>query len=236
MSSSSSPGGEVAPGLFVPDPRRPAPGGPNRRGRRLAVRDDRQIRRNPRYRRLFCDRVNHNPTLRSVAKDVAMVLVSFSDDSGKPVWPSQQRLAGILGRDVRTVRRAIAELEGAGYLRIVRHPPERNRRTGRYFRRFNNYHYFCLPQGAVVGQRRVRRACSHLEDTQDRLTPSGGISPPLPGGGDGEILAHDEPPSDDSTDSGPILSRHDSAARFRAAREALQATLRRAPPRTTNPT
>jgi hypothetical protein len=202
----------------------------NRSWRRQAVRDDGKIRRHPRYRSVFVDHVNANPTLRSVTKEVAVALTSYSDDTGKPAYPSQKALAKRLRRDVRTIRRAVSELEATGYLHVRRSEPERDRTTGRYHRRFNNYYCFRVPQEPLTGRRVPRKPSSHLEGTPTPSTFSGRTPPPT-GGGEGYALmsvplgaSANQPletvprpsstPASDPNDGSTVTSRQEAARRF----------------------
>ena len=169
----------------------PSPG-LSRSWRRQAVKDDAKIRRHPRYRSKFLEHINSNPTLRSVTKEVATALMSHSDDSGKPVYPSQAAVAKRLHRNIRTVRRSVAELEAAGCLHVQRSQPERDRRTGRWYRKFNNYYCFRMPREAGEGRRVVRKPMSHLEGTETPSTYLGRTTPPQ-ASGDGSLKIFTEP-------------------------------------------
>ena len=218
-----------------------APGpGPSRSWRRQAVKDDGKIRRHPHYRTKFLEHINNNPTLRSVTKEVAAALISHSDDSGKPAYPSQAAIADRLHRNIRTVRRSVAELEAVGCLHVRRSQPERDRRTGRWYRKFNNYYCFRMPREAGEGRRVVRKPTSHLEGTGTPLTFIGRTTPPQ-GSGDGSLKTVIEPaasappppivaprlyPVDHKPpEEGPaVIDPIKTSARFTALRDALRGT------------
>ena len=214
----------------------PSPG-PSRAWRRQAVKDDGKIRRHPHYRTKFLEHINNNPTLRSVTKEVAAALISHSDDSGKPAYPSQSAIAHRLHRNIRTVRRSVAELEAAGCLHVRRSQPERDRRTGRWYRKFNNYYCFRMPREAGEGRRVMRKPTSHLEGTGTPSTFLGRTTPPQESG-DGSLKMftnpaastpppptvaldlhpiNNEPPEENATVTDPLKT----SARFAALRDAL---------------
>lgn len=144
-------------------------------------------------------RVDKDPTLTATARDVAHALADFSDRSAKACWPAQTTLAERLGVVPKTVQRAIAELEAAGYLSVRRHRPRYHRERAGFARKTNCY---CLrmPKGPVDdyrdGQRRRYRSAewkarasawvaahrpaqpgSGLGDSRDPKSPSGGAHP-----------------------------------------------------------
>ena len=202
-----------------------------------------RIRRHPHYRTKFLEHINNNPTLRSVTKEVAAALISHSDDSGKPAYPSQAAIAHRLHRNIRTVRRSVAELEAAGCLHVRRSQPERDRRTGRWYRKFNNYYCFRMPREAGEGRRVVRKPTSHLEGTGTPSTFLGRTTPPQ-GSGDGSLkmftnpaasapspptVALDlhpidnEPPEENAAVTDPLKT----STRFAALRDALRSASHR---------
>lgn len=144
-------------------------------------------------------RVDKDPTLTATARDVAHALADFSDRAAKACWPAQTTLADRLGVVPKTVQRAIAELEAAGYLSVRRHRPRYHRERAGFARKTNCY---CLrmPKGPVDdyrdGQRRRYRSTewkarasawvaahrpaqpgSGLGDSGDLKSPSGGAYP-----------------------------------------------------------
>ena len=220
----------------------PSPG-LSRSWRRQAVKDDAKIRRHPRYRSKFLEHINSNPTLRSVTKEVATALMSHSDDSGKPVYPSQAAVAKRLHRNIRTVRRSVAELEAAGCLHVQRSQPERDRRTGRWYRKFNNYYCFRMPREAGEGRRVVRKPMSHLEGTETPSTYLGRTTPPQ-ASGDGSLKIFtepaanapppaiaasrlDPPSSEPPEESQVVIDPIKISTRFAALRDALRTTSHR---------
>lgn len=67
-----------------------------------------------------------SPTLRHVLE----VLTSYDDDEGRYVWPGNQRLAAETGISCRHIRRALADLVRAGWLKPEREAQE-SRPSGR---------------------------------------------------------------------------------------------------------
>jgi DNA-binding transcriptional MocR family regulator len=166
-------------------------------------------------RRDVLQRAAHDPTLISTDVRVLGALASYSDDSAKPCWPSQERLAKQLGFSTRTVSRSVGRLEAAGYLAVLRAKPERDRPSGRFRRRHTNRYCLCRPPGRPAeyrpGQHRVYRvaalralqreaeqanagqnSCPDLHDTGDASTPCRGEPNPAPA-----------PPAVDSSSTSP---------------------------------
>lgn len=154
-------------------------------------------------RRDVLQRAAHDPTLISTDVRVLDALASYSDDSAKPCWPSQELVARQLGLATRTVSRSVGRLEAAGYLAVLRARPERDRPTGRFRRRHTNRYCLRRPAGRPAeyrpGQHRVYRlarlralqqdaeqvnggqsAISDLQDTGDISTPCRGEPNPAP--------------------------------------------------------
>jgi hypothetical protein len=154
-------------------------------------------------RREVLQRAAHDPTLISTDVRVLGALASYSDDSAKPCWPSQEVVAKQVGLCTRTVSRSVARLEVAGYLAVLRAKPERDRSSGRFRRRHTNRYCLRRPAGRPAeyrpGQHRVYRvaslralqqeaekanagqsSCPDLHDTGDASTPWGGKPNPAP--------------------------------------------------------
>lgn len=154
-------------------------------------------------RREVLDRAAHDQTLTATDHQVLVALSWYSDDTGKPCWPSEARLATQLGLSERTVSRCVVQLETAGYLGVLRSPPERDRETGKFCRRHTNRYLLRKPPGPPgpwrADQRRVYRSkdlralqetfggsgrrqtsCSDQPDTGDGSTPPGGSHNPAP--------------------------------------------------------
>lgn len=87
-------------------------------------------------------------------------------------FPSNKTLAGILGTDQRSVKRAIAELVKAGFL--LRSEQERNGETGRYS--LTVYTIAVEGEPVVVGLKKKSETGGH------RRHPDRGASSPRPGG------------------------------------------------------
>jgi hypothetical protein len=100
----------------------------------------RALRKDRRRRRCIAERAQVDPTLTAGAVRVLGVLLQFSDDSAKPVWPMMATVAGGVDMAVRSTRRSVAELETAGYL-------ERFMRPAEHRRNLSNQYYFRLPPG-----------------------------------------------------------------------------------------
>jgi DNA-binding MarR family transcriptional regulator len=100
----------------------------------------RALRKDRRRRRCIAERAQVDPTLTAGAVRVLGVLLQFSDDSAKPVWPMMGTVAGGVDMAVRSTRRSVAELETAGYL-------ERFMRPAEHRRNLSNQYYFRLPPG-----------------------------------------------------------------------------------------
>ena len=131
-------------------------------------------------RREVLQRAAHDPTLISTDVRVLDALASYSDDSAKPCWPSQEVVAKQVGLCTRTVSRSVARLEAAGYLAVLRAKPERDRSSGRFRRRHTNRYCLRRPAGRPAeyrpGQHRVYRVASLRALQQEAETPTGGQS------------------------------------------------------------
>ncbi len=95
-------------------------------------------------RRQWLDRIAGENRLTSGAKAWLMLLAKRSDDSGKPVWGNQVKMALHIGRSDRSVRRYRAEAEDLGYVAVYRSKPKRGP-SGRWCRRKANSYYLRLP-------------------------------------------------------------------------------------------
>jgi hypothetical protein len=134
------------------------------------------------------DRISVDSRLTSGAKAFLLQLASRSDDSGKPVWGTQAKLADQSDTSVRTVRRCVAEAEALGYVQVYRARPLRGP-DGRWCRRKSNSYYLRLPppSGHLEAPRRVKPAgrCvvashnrrSHLADNAGPSSPYGERQP-----------------------------------------------------------
>ncbi|WP_158657454.1 helix-turn-helix domain-containing protein [Blastococcus saxobsidens] len=159
---------------------------PSRPVRRDAERQTRQLRKNPHRRRQVLSHVRSDHSIiRSTLATFAVLLEHSGDDAGK-VWPSQVRVARMLGVSVRTVQRHIRELRDAGYLLVYPSPPVRDEATGQYRRKRTNRYYFVFTKTPGRGRRRARSRRSHLHDT-DGVSTTYVVSNPRPVDGGGGV-------------------------------------------------
>ena len=151
----------------------------------------------------WADAVATDTRLTSGCKTFLLLLCRRSDDTAKPVWGTQTKMAHQLGRSDRSLRRYRAELETLGYLTVYRIPPQRGP-DGRWHRRQSNTYYLHIAPAArrdqdaprhqqrtpfsVPPQRRADQyttgstrtpfhphsANAYLPDSNDRPTPFGG--------------------------------------------------------------
>jgi hypothetical protein len=109
-----------------------------------------------------------------------LVLAGRSDDLGKPVWGTQERMGEHMGMSARTVRRYAAEAAAAGFVKVYRSTPQRGP-DGRYYRRASNVYYLVMPatppEEATEAPRRRKKAgycvlkpTSHLADSHGPST------------------------------------------------------------------
>jgi hypothetical protein len=140
-------------------------------------------------RRRWLSRVSRAAQLTSGCRAWLLLLATRSDDLGKPVWGTQERMSAQLGLSARTVRRYVAEAEAAGFVKVTRSAPLRAP-DGRFYRRASNVYWLTTPvaepQGATEGPRRrpkagycVLKPTPHLGDTHGPSTaPLGQGEPP----------------------------------------------------------
>ncbi len=111
-------------------------------------------------RRQWLDRIAADTRLTTGAKAWLMLLAERSDDTGKPVWGNQVKMAQRIGRCDRSVRRYRAEAEALGYVVVYRSKPQRGP-SGRWCRRKANAYYLRLPAKSsteLAAPRRRQRA------------------------------------------------------------------------------
>jgi DNA-binding MarR family transcriptional regulator len=113
------------------------------------------------------------PTLRVIGQ------VWLAHPDGPLPYPSQETLAGRIGRTARTVRRHIAALEAAGLLAVFR-TCARPGGGGRLVRRSNRYQFRDRVATALRACPLPRRRRSHLEDTRVPRPPDRGAAPAPP--------------------------------------------------------
>jgi DNA-binding MarR family transcriptional regulator len=65
------------------------------------------------------------------ARIVYFTLTTYAGAEGQ-AWPKQSTLAAVTGYDERTIRRATADLEGAGFILVEVRNPDSYRRTNIY--------------------------------------------------------------------------------------------------------
>jgi len=107
-------------------------------------------------RRAILDAVAIDARLTSGCKTFLLLLCRRSDDTAKPVWGAQTKMAVQLGRSDRTVRRYRAELEDLGYLTVYRSKPQRGP-NGRWSRRRSNTYYLHIAPRAGQSRDAPRR-------------------------------------------------------------------------------
>jgi Helix-turn-helix domain len=107
-------------------------------------------------RRAILDAVATDTRLTSGCKTFLLLLCRRSDDTAKPVWGTQTKMAHQLGRSDRSLRRYRAELETLGYLTVYRTPPQRGP-DGRWHRRRSNTYYLHIAPAARRDQGAPRR-------------------------------------------------------------------------------
>ena len=158
---------------------------PNRPQRRSARRDTRKLRKDPHRRRKYLSHVRSDHTVIRSTIATLEALLEHSSDTADPVFPSQRRLATLVGCDVRTIQRHIQELRQAGYLLVYVYAPERDA-SGRWHRRKTNRYYFTFTKTPGNGHRVRRNRRSHLNDKDVVMnSPSSNNHPPVEGGGGG---------------------------------------------------
>lgn len=183
-------------------------------------------------RRHFLDRIAVDPRLTRGAKSLLLLLASRSDDSGKPVWGGQNKLAEQSDTSIRSVRRYCVEAEALGYVKVYRSRPQRGP-DGRWCRRRSNSYYLALPPAAspLEAPRRVKPAgrCvvashhrrSYLPDSAGPSTPYG-VSQP---GSSAPVEAFSTVANRPEPE--PMLDHGAASARFAAIRAQLGPSRRR---------
>ena len=76
------------------------------------------------------DTVNFR-SLSAPSRIVYFTMTTYAGSEGQ-AWPKQSTLATVTGYAERTIRRAIAELEGAGFIQVEIRDPSSWRRTNVY--------------------------------------------------------------------------------------------------------
>ncbi|HSH59238.1 MAG TPA: hypothetical protein VK988_06265 [Acidimicrobiales bacterium] len=131
----------------------------------------RELRKDRQRRRRIAERAEHDPTLTDFEVRVLKGYLCHSDDSGARVWPKVGTVAGQVHGTVRSVRRCVAQLEAAGYIKRFMRPVSHQRNQ-------SNMYYFCEPAGPIVDhrpnqRRRPRKRRSHRGTPETAGTPYG---------------------------------------------------------------
>lgn len=108
------------------------------------------------------------------------VLMGYSDNTGRRVFPRMGVVAGHMGIAKRSARRCVAELEQAGYVHRYMRPVDKAMNQ-------SNMYYFREPPGPVVehrpGQRRkLRMRSSDRGGTLETAGTPEGVKEPSPAG------------------------------------------------------
>lgn len=186
-------------------------------------------------RRHWRDRIDREARLTDGAKAWLGLLACRSDDTGKPVWGRQRRMADELGRCDRSVRRYRAEAEALGYVGCYRSKPVREPSTGRWGRCRSNVYYLRVPSRTAstdpAPRRRARATVcdpsdghkprSHRADTAVPSTPSrGATTAPTPPLG-GAPLSEEHPKTDIPPAGEGVLGPEATREAFDRLRRAL---------------
>ncbi len=148
-------------------------------GSRTPKQRKRELRKDRQRRRRIAERAEHDPTLTDFEVRVLKGYLCHSDDSGARVWPKVGTVAGQVHGTVRSVRRCVAQLEAAGYMKRFMRPVSRQRNQ-------SNMYYFCEPPGPIVDhrsnqRRRPRKRRSHRRTREAAGTPYRVEEPPSAG-------------------------------------------------------
>ncbi|HSH61258.1 MAG TPA: hypothetical protein VK988_16775 [Acidimicrobiales bacterium] len=148
-------------------------------GSRTPKQRKRELRKDRQRRRRIAERAEHDPTLTDFEVRVLKGYLCHSDDSGARVWPKVGTVAGQVHGTVRSVRRCVAQLEAAGYMKRFMRPVSHQRNQ-------SNMYYFCEPPGPIVDhrsnqRRRPRKRRSHRRTRETAGTPYRVEEPPTAG-------------------------------------------------------
>jgi hypothetical protein len=186
-------------------------------------------RRNPIRRRQWYACV----TKAKLAGDTArwlLLLGGRSDDTAKPVWGRQTRMAEELTRCERSVRNYRLAAEQAGLIRTYRADPQRHPTTGRWFRPRSNTYVLVFPTKSEgepaevdVRQERVENEKAQLSPSGKSLpdNPCGGENPPREAGSGGGSSDISCPSVNDRDEAPPAPNRERNLAGIAAARQVL---------------
>jgi AraC-like DNA-binding protein len=139
-------------------------------------------------RRRWLQKVSRSHPLTTGCRAWLLLLSTRSDDLGKPVWGTEEKMAEQMGMSERTVRRYVAEALRLGFIKVKASKPLRNER-GEFYRRASNVYYLVTPKddpaGGTPPPRRIQKAgyCvlksrSHLQDSHDLSTAPVGAGEP----------------------------------------------------------
>ncbi len=131
----------------------------------------RDLRKDRHRRRRIAERAEHDPTLTDFEVRVLKGYLWHSNDTGARVWPKVATVAGDVHGEVRSVRRCVAQLEVAGYMKRFMRPVSHQRNQ-------SNMYYFCEPAGPILDhrpnqRRRSRKRRSHRRTLETAGTPYG---------------------------------------------------------------
>ncbi len=166
----SAQGVQDAPAAAVgPSPGQWRPARPN--APRTPKQRKRELRKDRHRRRRIAERAEHDPTLTDFEVRVLKGYLCHSNDTGARVWPKVGTVASEVHGTVRSVRRCVAQLEVAGYMKRFMRPISHDRNQ-------SNMYYFCEPPGPVVDhrpnqRRRPRKRRSHRGTRETAGTPYG---------------------------------------------------------------
>jgi hypothetical protein len=91
------------------------------------------------------DALRRDKSLTPSARLVGLEIYGHLNKSSRKAWPSQERLANLLGFNLRTVKRAIVELVKRGWMTV-----DRNRHYNQYILAFVDATGHLLPIGVSV--------------------------------------------------------------------------------------
>ncbi len=121
------------------------PGGP-----RTPKQAKRELRKDLKRRRRILERARHDPTLTDFEVRVLGGLLFHSDSSAKHVYPKVPTVASNVHGHPRSVRRCVAQLEVAGYVKRFMRPVPGHKNL-------SNLYYFCEPAGPIPRHRPDQR-------------------------------------------------------------------------------
>ena len=144
-------------------------------GPRTPKQAKRELRKDLKRRRRILERARHDPTLTDFEVRVLGGLLFHSDSSARHVYPKVPTVAAGVHGHPRSVRRCVAQLEVAGYVKRFMRPVPGHKNL-------SNLYYFCEPPGPIPRHRpdQRRRPRTRRPDrgtAQTAGTPEGLIEP-----------------------------------------------------------